>query len=87
MKPRHALLACTFATLCLLSGSGWAQVVTEFSAGISPGAIPGTITLGPDGNLWFTEGSVHRSGRITPAGIREKREEPADRTRVSREQE
>ena len=44
-------------------------VVTEFSAGITPGANPGGITAGPDGNLWFTEQSGNRIGRITPLGV------------------
>src|SRR5882724_2268244 len=29
---------------------------------------PQRIALGPDGNLWFTEGSGNKIGRITPAG-------------------
>jgi hypothetical protein len=37
-----------------------------FTAGISPGAAPGSIVLGPDGNLWFTENAA--IGRITPTG-------------------
>lgn len=33
----------------------------------SPGAFPNSITAGPDGNLWFTEGKAVE--RITPAGM------------------
>jgi streptogramin lyase len=44
-------------------------VVTEFSAGITPGSRPNEITVGPDGNLWFTEGASNRIGRITTAGV------------------
>jgi virginiamycin B lyase len=52
------------------SGAAQAQVVTEFSAGITTGAGPYFITAGPDGNLWFTEfGGGARIGRITPAGV------------------
>src|SRR5438067_2174152 len=41
-------------------------VITEFTAGISPGATLGQITLGPDGNLWFTEpDSFSRIGKVT----------------------
>ena len=40
-----------------------AGVVTEFSAGITQSNLHG-ITLGPEGNLWFTEES--KIGRITP---------------------
>ena len=42
--------------------------MTEFSAGISPGANLTGITTGPDGNLWFSELSGDRVGRITPSG-------------------
>ena len=44
-------------------------VVTEFSAGITAGAHPSEITVGPDGNLWFTEEDGNRIGRITPGGV------------------
>ncbi len=45
-----------------------AGVVTEFSAGITPGSALQEMAVGPDGNIWFTEraGGV---GRITPAGV------------------
>ena len=69
MKPCRILLGCMLASLCLLSGGVRAQVVTEFSAGISAFAGPFGITAGPDGNLWFTEFSGHRIGRITPLGV------------------
>jgi virginiamycin B lyase len=41
--------------------------VTEFPIP-SPNAGVGTITLGPDGNIWFTEGRVSRVARITREG-------------------
>src|ERR1700687_3806642 len=69
MKPCRILLGCMLASLCLLSGGAWAQVVTEFSTGITAGAQPWAITAGPDGNLWFTEISGNRIGRITPLGV------------------
>jgi streptogramin lyase len=40
--------------------------VTELSRGIT--GEPDQITLGPDGNLWFTEPEANRIGRITPRG-------------------
>jgi streptogramin lyase len=46
-----------------------AGVITEFSAGLTPGGQPTKITAGPDGNLWFTEQNPDRIGRITPAGV------------------
>jgi len=33
------------------------------------GAGPSSLTLGPDGNLWFTESLANKIGRITPAGV------------------
>ncbi len=63
------LLGGVLASLCMLSGSAWAQVITEFNAGITPGASPQGITAGPDGNVWFTERFGDRIGRITPAGV------------------
>jgi streptogramin lyase len=73
------------ALLALTCGAAQAQVVTEFSAGITAGAVPLNITAGPDGNLWFTEigqtigggpspGQAPlqlpgRIGRITPLGV------------------
>jgi hypothetical protein len=41
-----------------------AGVLTEFSAGISPGGEPEGIAVGPDGNLWFTEIAGNRIGRL-----------------------
>ena len=46
-----------------------AGVITEFSAGITSGAVPFGIAAGPDGNLWFTEYDGNRIGRITPSGV------------------
>ncbi len=43
-------------------------VITEFSAGITPGAQPRRITSGLDGNLWFAEFGIDRIGRITTGG-------------------
>ena len=42
--------------------------ITEFPlAGRASG--PNGITVGPDGNLWFTEFDGDRIGRLTPAGV------------------
>jgi streptogramin lyase len=62
-------LASVLASLCFLSESALAQVVTEFAAGISTASGPAFITAGPDGNLWFTESDGNRIGRITPLGV------------------
>jgi virginiamycin B lyase len=37
-------------------------------AGTLATSIPVGITAGPDGAVWFTQGSTNRIGRITPAG-------------------
>ena len=57
------------ASLGMLSGGASAQVITEFSAGITHGATPQGIAPGPDGNVWFTERFGYRIGRITPSGV------------------
>ena len=41
-----------------------AGVVTEFAAGISANSSPEEITVGADGNLWFTEFDGNRIGRL-----------------------
>src|SRR5450432_3397082 len=69
MKRRKTFLTCALAALCFLSFGLSAQVVTEFSAGITPVAQPYGIARGPDGNLWFTEFGGNRIGRITPSGV------------------
>jgi hypothetical protein len=69
MKSNRILQGCMIASFCLLYGGAWAQVVTEFSAGIVNNAQPVGIAKGPDGNLWFTEQISNRIGRITPLGV------------------
>jgi streptogramin lyase len=58
-----------FATMLLAAGTAGAQLITEFSAGIPPAPSPRGTVLGPDGNIWFTEQTGNRIGRITPAGV------------------
>ena len=69
MKSRRSVLSSLLASFCLMSAGAAAQVVTEFSFGITAGASPYGITSGPDGNLWFTEQGLDRIGRITPLGV------------------
>lgn len=45
--------------------AGAAGSITEFSAG--PGSHPHRLTVGPDGNIWFTE-SQGAIGKATPSG-------------------
>src|SRR5262245_37775447 len=42
--------------------------VTEFSTPTASSS-PHGIAAGPDGNLWFTESSSNKIGRITTAGV------------------
>ena len=43
-------------------------MITEFGENTFAGAMIYGITAGPDGNLWFTELSANKVGKITPAG-------------------
>ena len=40
-------------------------VVTEYSTGISTGALPQEIIVGPNKNLWFTENKTDQIARIS----------------------
>ncbi|MCI4369020.1 MAG: hypothetical protein L3K09_05610, partial [Thermoplasmata archaeon] len=44
------------------------QTFTEFAIP-TVGSEPYYIASGPDGNLWFTEWSTNKIGRITPASV------------------
>ena len=41
--------------------------VTEYP--LSKESQPHGITVGPDGNLWFTEYNINKVGKITPSGV------------------
>ena len=41
--------------------------ITEFA--LPAGAAPSAITLGPNGNVWFTQEKIPDVGEITPAGV------------------
>jgi streptogramin lyase len=47
--------------------SNQAVMTTEFAL-LTLNSEPISITNGPDGNLWFTEGAGNRIGRVTPDG-------------------
>ena len=55
------------ALLLFASGLSAAQI-TEYPLP-QPGSRPVGITLGPDGNIWFTEQGANQIGRLTPAGV------------------
>src|SRR4051812_44469983 len=44
-------------------------IVTNISAGISPGGVSFGITAGPDGNVWFAETATGKIARVTPGGV------------------
>ena len=65
---RIARIELAFAFLIVFTASfAAAQTITEFPI-TTPNSEPGGITLGPDGNLWFTEFGVGQIGRITTGG-------------------
>ena len=64
------LVAVSLGIVLLASAAGAAApTITEYRAGITSGSGPQWIAAGPDGNLWFTERSGNRLGKITPAGV------------------
>lgn len=62
-------LATTLAALATTVATAATPTITEFSRGITPGAVAQGIAMGPDGNMWFTERDADKIGRITPAGV------------------
>jgi streptogramin lyase len=64
----HRLTLATLAALGLLATYAQAApTITEYTGPMALSS-PVAIAAGPDGNLWFTESSGHRIGRITPTG-------------------
>jgi streptogramin lyase len=51
--------------VCDAASMAATATITEFATCASNSA-PIVITSGPDGNLWFTEDSVGKIGRISP---------------------
>ncbi len=68
MRPRWFLTASLAVPVGLLAGVARGQVITEFPVPSAFGGALG-ITAGFDGNLWFTEQSANKIGRITTAGV------------------
>jgi streptogramin lyase len=44
-------------------------VITEYTAGITPGSGPSSIAADGLGNMWFTEADGNQIAMITPAGV------------------
>jgi virginiamycin B lyase len=61
------LTVVAFETLVMVASPAQAlpPPIHQFPVSSSPWGI----TAGPDGNLWFTEHSGNKIGRITPAGV------------------
>ncbi len=70
MKTFRILVGCTLVSILLLSGGAGAQVVTEFSAGISAGIAGGAGPTGIQPARTATCGSRNTTprkiGRINP---------------------
>jgi virginiamycin B lyase len=70
MKPSSYSTVFSFIALAVLSFTAVAQPLGTRSFPIpTPSCQPINITLGPDGNFWFTEQDSSRIGRITPQGV------------------
>jgi len=68
MRLRRLAFVITAAAGLGLAGSVRAQLVKEFTAPVAD-SEPGSITLGPDGNMWFAALAAHEIVRITPDGV------------------
>jgi streptogramin lyase len=68
MRLRRLAFAIAAAAGLGLAGSARAQLVKEFTAPVAD-SEPSGITLGPDGNMWFTAFAAHEIVRITPDGV------------------
>src|SRR5262245_19637129 len=62
-------LSCGFTALALLAGSAAAQTAPFKSFPIRQGSQPFAITMGEDGNFWFTLSNGGKVARITPRGV------------------
>ena len=67
-RLRKGMVLSALALFLGLAEGARAQTMTEFPVPTADTG-PTDITTGPDGNLWFTELSGNRIGRITPAGV------------------
>src|SRR3954467_12324636 len=64
----RTLLAGVVGALILTAPAAHAATITEFDEGIDPLGSPGSISPGPDGNLYFIEDGAKRIAQITVAG-------------------
>jgi streptogramin lyase len=67
--PRLLLVIVPCISLVLAATPALAAFpITEYPV-LTANAIPNFATLGPDGNVWFTEFSADKIGKITTAGV------------------
>ncbi len=59
---------CGLAALALSTGSAVAQTTPGKSLPIRGGSQPFAITMGEDGNFYFTLSNSSKVGRVTPRG-------------------
>jgi streptogramin lyase len=64
----HTKLGLGLAVLALLAGTAAAQAAQQRSFPIRGGSQPFAITMGADGNFWFTLSNSNEVAKITPRG-------------------
>src|SRR6266446_4391040 len=67
-RKLHSKLSLGFAVVALSVASAAAQAIPQRSFPIRGGSQPFSITLGADGNFWFTLSNSNEVARITPRG-------------------
>lgn len=75
-RYKAVLLALSLLLACSSAANAAPTTITEFTAGLNPGAQPEEMIAGPEGNLWFVDRNqfVNKPpapqaiGRITPGG-------------------
>jgi streptogramin lyase len=65
MLKSLSLVTSVVMLLSLLGAPAWADI-TEFPLTDPTSGDPGFMTVGPDGNIWFTEERGNKIGRISP---------------------
>src|ERR1044071_4422601 len=67
-RQLHFKLTCGIAALAVSASSATAQTMPVKSVPIRQGSQPFAITMGEDGNFWFTLSNGGKVARITPRG-------------------
>ena len=65
----HFQLACGLTALALSTGGAAAQTAPVRSVPIRGGSQPFAVTMGDDGNFWFTLSNSTNIARLTPRGM------------------